>query len=715
MKLSRIEISNFRLLKNFILDLEDELSLVIGKNNTGKTSVLACLDKLVVQSDRDVITYEDFNIELRALLERILLGEQEIDPKERYIDLGVQVKLFIKYSESDDLSQISSLIMSLDPDDNNVILSFEYKISFENLNELKSKYIEESEKYDKNPRLFLKEKLSDYFGPIIKKSLRHNEDNQFLDLKKEGINLKNILEIQFINAKRSVTNKQNDKTLSNQTSNLYRQTDESEEQEEASDEFKKELRKTDDRLSGIYQKMFKGIIEKVNKFGGINPTETEIKITSTLQHRELLEGNTTVMYAHQTHDLPEHYNGLGYMNLISMIFEIEMLMSRLRRPKNEKPAAINLLFIEEPEAHTHPQMQYVFIKNIKELLRQNRLREDGVIIHLQSVITTHSSHIVSESNFDDIKYLKKSTLTHQVEAKNLKDLAYTYASSKDPDQDKELKNAYRFLKQYLTLNRAELFFADKAIFIEGDTERVILPSMMKKVDQDESNPNEQPLLSQNISIVEVGAHSQTFEKFIDFVGLKSLVITDIDSYYERTIYKDDGVTPQKHQNGNDKTEQVRCTPSDHNASKSSNSSLKFFFQKDELEFYKNLTFENKSLTKPSGSDNWQIDPKGFLKVIYQIEDHGYHGRSYEDAFFSLNKDLLNAGHSAFPSLTKKYLDLYIENQIDAFTFSEKAVNSKPSLAIEILLNSKTSDAGTEFSNWHIPLYIKEGLLWLRKN
>jgi putative ATP-dependent endonuclease of OLD family len=62
------------------------------------------------------------------------------------------------------------------------------------------------------------------------------------------------------------------------------------------------------------------------------------------------------------------------------------------------------------------------------------------------------------------------------------------------------KKNYKFLKQYLTLHRAELFFADKAIFVEGDTERILLPAMMKKIDQEKPD---NPLLSQNISIIEV--------------------------------------------------------------------------------------------------------------------------------------------------------------------------------------------------------------------
>ena len=46
--------------------------------------------------------------------------------------------------------------------------------------------------------------------------------------------------------------------------------------------------------------------------------------------------------------------------------------------KNE-PADINLIYIEEPESHTHPQLQYIFIKNIKDLLKEHNdeLKESG--------------------------------------------------------------------------------------------------------------------------------------------------------------------------------------------------------------------------------------------------------------------------------------------------------------------------------------------------
>jgi len=712
MKIISIEIKNFRLLKNFSIDLESNLSLVIGKNNSGKTSFLASLDKFINSNERNRILYDDFNVDLKEELIDIISERQEIKSLQDYKPIGLKLKLHIKYDEKDDLDQVAALIMSLDPADDNILLEFSYELTRDAIVKMVNDYNDNKKDYDDDPTIFLSEKQAEYFGQIKRKSLKFGEENVFTDLNKENISLQDVLSLRSISAKRNVTNKENDKTLSSQTSQIYKRTAESKEQENAVADFKKELRKTDDKLSGIYTNIFADLLANVSKFGGFRGNETHIKIASTLQHRELLDGNTTVLYTHDAHDLPEHFNGLGYMNLISMIFDIEMLMTSFRRASSEKPAALNLLFIEEPEAHTHPQMQYVFIKNIKSLLKESRQREDGLSVNLQTIITTHSSHIVAESDFDDVKYLKRILSTNGVTSKSLKSLQNEYRSA-DPEQDASYRKHYKFLKQYLTLNRAELFFADKVIFVEGDTERILLPAMMRKLDEEFPDNNFPPLLSQYISVVEVGAHAQIFEKFIHFIGAKALVITDIDSGSTYDLLEDDGVTPKKYKNGNTITETKKCVPNDPDANHTSNAALTFYHNKarEDLPYFLGLQLPDKVLSKDG--EIWKKTDNGQMLLVFQTAEDGYHGRSFEDAFFSLNKNLLGTDPDNFPSLTEKWFHQYIKGECNVLTFSENAVGSKPSLAIEILMNSVQKDKFS-FSNWKIPAYIKEGLEWLRK-
>ena len=726
MKIKKIAVQNFRLLKDFTIDLEDELSLVIGKNNTGKTSILSVLHKFLSSSDRNKFSFEDLNLETKKELKRIISLAAPID-ENTFEEIGIKLQLHIEYNETDDLSNISKIMMDLDPDNNIVVLGFEYIVNYDRYLDAKKDYLafdaKEKAKELKARELdkvytvkslhdFLKQNFDKYFISR-KKSFEFDiasglpNYSNFINLDDEGIGIKEIINFKYINAKRDVTNKDVDKTLSGQTSRIYKTTETSDEQNEAVEDFKDRLTETDDHLTGIYKSLFDGIIDKVKTFGGIRTNESAIEIISTLQHRELLEGNTTVVYKHDDDNhLPEHYNGLGYMNLISMIFEIEILIQEFKRERDKKPADINLLFIEEPEAHTHPQMQYVFIKNIKSLLKEGIVRTDGISRPLQYIISTHSSHIVADSNFNDIKYLKKIE-PNGVIAKNLKDLENEYTA------DGEEQN-YRFLKQYLTLNRAELFFADKAIFIEGDTERILLPAMMKKIDQE--FPDDNPMLSQNISIVEVGAHSHIFEKFIDFIGVKkSLIITDLDSYYRIPVYETDRVTQQTHQNGNPIFVEKKCAANDTNVQFTSNKSLAFFHQKDnDITYYKSLSFQQKIFQKTT-EGHWIPNADGCLLISFQVEENDFHARSFEDAFFHLNKGFIIDLANSFPSLTTKWLEKYRNSEIGPFDLSEDGVKKKTGLAIEILLNSTTDTANNEFSNWQIPAYIKESLIWLKQD
>lgn len=619
-----------------------------------------------------------------------------LDPN-NYIEKGIKLKIFIEYTETCNLENLSKVMMDLDPENNRIVLGFEYILPYNNYIDLKNDWenfrIKEEHKHEENDQYkakglydFLADNFSNYFH-FQRKSIEINKDtqitneNNYIDLDKELISTKDIINFKYISARRDVANKDIDKTLSTQTSKIYEKTETKQRQNEAVEVFKDKLSETDDQLSRIYVDLFHDIIAKVGDFGGIKPNESEIEIISNLQHRELLKGNTTVVYKHDEHNkLPEHYNGLGYMNLIYMIFEIEILIQEFKREKERKPADINLLFIEEPEAHTHPQMQYVFIKNIKKLLREGIKREDGECRKLQYIITTHSSHIVADSDFDDVKYLKKNGC-NSVDAKNLKDL------KKDYD---ERSKEYHFLTQYLTISRAEIFFAEKVVLIEGDTERILIPTMMKKIDIEEAEKYKHigekdpylPLLSQNISIIEVGAYSHIFDKFIDFLGIKSLIITDLDAINA------DG---------------EKCRVSD--GISYSNSAISHYFGGKTINELKNCILTDKIFSKVDNT--WTAQENGKLCITYQTTESGYNARSFEDAFIHINREFIKSNKDKFKGLKNKEL---FETDNDAYDLAAKCIKKKTYFAMDIIFHTNET-----FNNWEIPSYIKEGLLWLKKD
>lgn len=693
MKIIKIDVENFRMLKNFSMDLEEDLSLVIGKNNTGKTSILSVLDKFL--NEKNKFSYDDFNIDFKNELEALIKSgaiPEEFTPK------GIKLKIFIEYNEKDDLSNVSRVLMDLDPDNNKIVLGFEYTTSYSGFLKIKTEYAAfeanekakvDAKKKNKPSEIkdFLKQGLDNYFH-THKMSYEYDmvtnkvNDTNFIDLESEGIAIKDIIGFKYISARRDVTNKEKENTLSKQTSSLYKKQEDNSEKNQATENFKDQLSETDSTLSEIYKDLFSDVIKKIQDFGGIRLNDTDIEIISTLQHRELLEGNTTVVYTHDDHKLPEHYNGLGYMNLISMIFEIEILVQDFKRDIDKRPADINLLIIEEPEAHTHPQMQYVFIKNIKKLLAEGIKRDDGIKRPLQYIITTHSSHIVADSDFDDIKYLK-SVNKNNVVAKNLSDLRNQYDA--DPSQ-------YQFLKQYLTISRAEIFFADKAVLIEGDTERILIPTFMRKVDLEEAarltaegkEDTFLPLLSQNISIIEVGAYSQIFEKFIDFLGIKFLILTDIDAI--KVVKKDD------------KGQDVWGACPVNEGAKTSNSAINHFLKEVVWDDLKILPVENRTILVGSST----------VCICYQQEENAYHARSFEDAFIHINRAFVNDKKDEFQGLQNR--KLFDEAANDAYSLAASCIKKKTHFALDILYHSDEN-----LSNWNIPAYIKNGLLWLKED
>ena len=706
MFLSKITVQNFRLLKEFSIDLEKELSLIIGKNNSGKTSLLYLLDKIFHWRDKGgCIHIDDFNLDYKKSLVDMLVKDEVIDEKE-YQEDGVRLRLYIKYNDDDDLSNVGLIMMDLDENNYYVVLGYDYVLPYEAYCRLREKAKANADKHktsiQEEVEKLLDKSIVNYFV-LRRKSIAYDaasnqiNENDYIDLKtRPQFHEDALISIGYIDAKRQVANKENDKTLSLQTAELFNQLQSDD--NEVIDNFIQTISESDKKLGEVYNDMFSSVLDKVEEMGGVKPKETKLQVTSSLKSQNLLKGNTKVVYEHTGVQLPEDHNGLGYMNLISMIFQIEIIRQTFMKGRNGKMADINLLIIEEPEAHTHPQMQYIFIKNIKKLLNAPLTTKDEYR-KIQSIISTHSSHIVSESEFGDIKYMRRTG--NEVIAKNLKDLQNEY--------DNDEQQWYTFLKHYLTLSRSELFFADKAIFIEGDTERILLPILMKKLDQEElcdEDKNGLPLCKQNISIIEVGAYSHIFGKFINFIGLeKAVVFTDLDVGHKI--------------NGKGHILKTKYVDSDEMLT--SNNALKEYFKNlkdgNDLKVNKllSLTDNQKVFTWNTAESQWKQDENGNMRVCFQVKENNYQARTFEDNFFAINKDFLQDNKDTIRGLDEGKLKDFLDTakEFDEYDLAEAGIESKATFAVEIIFNS-VKKGDNEFCGWNIPQYIKDGLLWIRK-
>lgn len=109
---------------------------------------------------------------------------------------------------------------------------------------------------------------------------------------------------------------------------------------------------------------------------------------------------------------------------------------------------------------------------------------------------------------------------------------------------------------------------------------------------------------------------------------------------------------------------------------------------------------------------WKRNNNGNLMIAFQYGKNGaYQPRSFEDAFFSENKEFITS--NSFLSLDPECVEKFQEDN-NPYELAQNGVNGKSSLAIEILLHGNT-ETNPENGHWNIPNYIKEGLLWLRKD
>lgn len=655
MKLTEIKINNFRLLKDVSIHLNENnaTTVFVGPNNSGKTSVSDALQMFIIRKDSSISIY-DFNVttinEFHKAQEYIM--SNEINEDFNFSLPYIYVQLHFEYGDdSGDLAVASNLLMDLEQELNTVVIRSKYELS---------DGIKLAEEYKRNKKAdqslydFLKDNLNKYYVRTYYKVSPKN-DHDLEKLEEKNI-LDRLIMINFISAQRHIDDKETGRStklsqlLHEYFDKQYRQSD-PDAVEKIEEILKEEVKKFGDQ----YEKVFKDLIENLKNFGYPDGKGPSMVIRAVLSASNLFQNYTQIFYgdvasskseaegAEIKYELPEKYNGLGYKNLIYMVLQIQSFRIALKQMISDIPK-VHIIFIEEPEIHLHPQVQSVVMKNITDLLKQ----DDSNNCHI--LITTHSSHMVADSDFSPIRYF--SIKKHFVEVKDL--LKFQI--------DLNDKETIGFLRKYMSQMKCDLFFSHKAILIEGQVERLLLPRMIKVYAEN----NGLKFDREYITIMDVGgAYAHKFKDILNFLDIPTLVITDIDSI---------------------KADRTACIVSE--GIKTSNAMLKKWIPNKE------------SIKELIGATN---DDKrdGCIRVAYQVSetDDCPCGRSFEEAFIYKNAEWILKNKDSF--IANK--GCFNHSSKDELIANAYEINlNKVDFALDLIVTE----------GWETPRYIQEGIEWL---
>ncbi|MXW15165.1 MAG: AAA family ATPase [Rhodothermaceae bacterium] len=726
MHIAFVEIQNFRKLKACRVDIAQQETIFVGANNSGKTSAMDALVLFLKKNRRKDISTTDFTLSNWSSLDQ--LGTQWVAAADEPPDIAADtwlpllpsVDVWIKADEQD-LHRIAHLLPTLDwtPDE---LLGVRLMLAPKNLEQLykdfrnayqSARAAESASTNEKSSpslwptsmRDFLDGRLRGQFevrsyildparlqGPVQgiaqPQSLPLDSD----PLKKDPFD--GLIKIDVITAQRGFSDPKSDDeshtgfaSLSTQLRRYFSKHLNPSDAPDASDIEALEAieaAKTvfNEKLVTSFRPAI-GELESLNYPGFSDP---KISITSKLDPRDSLDHEAAVQFdlpGSNSLFLPEKYNGLGYQNLISMVFNLIRFRDEWMRvgkaAKNQVTEdaiePLHLVLIEEPEAHLHAQVQQVFIKKAYKVLRRRHAAIPDSPFSTQMIVSTHSSHIAHEMDFSCLRYFRREPATKagEIPTATIISLSETFGNRDDTS---------KFVTRYLRTTHCDLFFADAAILVEGPTERMLIPHFIR---------TKFPNLDQSyISLLEIGgAHAHRLKPLLDTLGLLSLVVTDLDSILE---------------SGN-----ARVRPERGKGFRTRNTALKHWVPKIEsLDALLDLPDDKKQTANK------------LVRVAYQypttVEYREYESRSeaipytFEDSLALSNLTLFREFANPVGLLKKLQAALGRDTLEDAskemFDSLDKA--NKAEMALEILYRSEPEQLEP-------PAYIADGLSWLEKN
>lgn len=658
MQLKKIKIKNFRLLNDVEITFEKQTTLIVGRNNSGKTSATEFFRRLL-DPERPSFRIEDFSISSHAAFCGAWLAKVagQDEGQIRTLLPYISADLIIDYTGDGAFGTLSDFVVDLNPDCNEALIKIRYELAdgkigalFEGLD-----LIDGENSIDQQTRCLkgIRERLPALFNlKILAVDPGDPTNSKEVPLS----TLRGLLRGGFISAQRGLddTTTKEKGSLGRVIQGLFKAADT--ETAIESDRLTTSLLK--EAVAGVQagidqnvNERFVEIVPALKEFGYPGLRDPGIRTETVLDVQRLLADHTKVCYTGTSGvNLPEAYNGLGSRNLIFILLQlVELFKSYGAEPTRP---GICLVFIEEPEAHLHPQMQEAFIEKIVSVAG-TLATKFGFNWPVQYVITTHSSHIANKASFDSIRYFLSRANENDHVSTKVKDLKTNFGSGPDD---------VKFLHNYMTLTRCDLLFADKIILIEGPTERLLLPAIVEKL---ESAGTANKLSTQYVSVLEVGgAYAHKFFPLLDFLELPSLVITDIDTI---TVATREG-----------------CRFSE--ADDTSNACIRHWF--DVAAGTPATPTELIAKT-----DDEKI--KGDRRIAYQVPETpgAPTARSFEDAFILTNTALFLNGAAA-PE----------DPELFAWKKAGGLRKLKTDFALEFALERR--------GEWTVPRYLAEGLRWL---
>lgn len=742
MHLHSYRLKNFRRLKDAHVELANDISIFVGSNNSGKTSATQAIC-MFIAGGKDRFSLYDFNSSCwKSFDEAGDINLAETAPEVIALP-SIELDLWFEIAASD-LYLVIPLLPSIAWEGTkvgirislaarnpiNVIQNYQAARA---KGERQAAELPPESKYVPWPR-----SMTDFLQREIKSQyelryfvLDHTQfDENFHEVGDYvpeelvgepggGAILKSLIHIDSLGAQRHLTDPNSEaggrsEDLSKRLSRFYKRNLSQRQDDHIA---LKALFESEQALNTHLDGVFKPMLDRLAKLGYPGINNPRLKIMSALDPAHVMSQDARVHYQIGDGDdiatLPDSYNGLGFKNLIYMVVEILDAQARWATMDSRPP--LHLIFVEEPEAHLHAQLQQVFIRNVLELL--NIEGDDGSIFDSQMVITTHSPHILYERGFKPIRYFRRKNIDNEQLTEVLNLSAFYQAQPNDRD----------FLERYLKLTHCDLFFSDAAILVEGNVERLLLPIMIRKVAK--------TLRSACLCILEVGgAFGHRFQALIEFLGLTTLIITDIDSVALVDPEADDAVDdgeveefevpanreediagPAQEDGQNPAGEQVAaplkkkygkaCLPNKPDAATSNQTLIKWLPGKLTIEELRNASEADKTHDLEDGA-KVRVAYQTERAITWQDSTENLCGRTLEEDFGLENSEWSQ-------SASRKSLGLIVRGgAADPRALAEglhqkvsRKKFDKTKFALAVLTENE--------DEWRVPAYIHDGLVWLK--